>query len=348
MPQANPILVEVTRGEVVESVHRGAAAVVDRRGRLVRFWGDVNAPVYPRSAVKPLQAVALITSGAAGAFEVDTRETALACASHGGEPEHTEAVEQWLGRLGLSAASLECGAHPPSDKTTRDALTLNRGTPSPLHNNCSGKHAGFLTICRHLGFPSAGYIRFDHPVQQLVRDTLENLTGWPLADAATGIDGCGIPVFGIPLRHIAAGMMKLASGEALDQESARACEVIRGAMTAHPHLVAGTDRFCTAVMQAVPNVLVKTGAEGVFCAAVPDQGLGIALKIDDGATRAAEVAIGGVLRMVNAIDDSHFTVLRSKLEPDIPNVSGSKTGVIKTSAELVRPAPRHGPAPTEI
>jgi L-asparaginase II len=332
----NPILVEVTRGPAVESIHRGAAIVIDNAGGTVASWGNVTHPVYPRSAVKPLQAVPLIVSGAADALDVSPEEIALACASHSGEPAHTSAVDRWLHRLGYDVDTLECGAHPPVDNETSRRLMRQAEEPTQLHNNCSGKHAGFLTICRHLGFPAAGYTRPDHPVQHLIRKALEALTGCSLQNAPLGVDGCGIPVYGMPLQGIATAMMKIACPDGLDDETARAVVRIREAMIAHPHLVAGRHRFCTEVMNALaPNVVVKTGAEGVFCAAMLDQGLGVALKIDDGASRASEVAMGGVLRRLEAVGTSQFRKLAAKLEPEVRNVAGKPVGVIRASSVLL-------------
>jgi len=336
MQQANPILVEVTRDPAMESFHRGSAVVVDRNGGLVKCWGDPTSPVFPRSAVKPLQALALLTSGAARALGVSDEEIALACASHNGEPLHTAAVEQWLRRLGYAPETLECGAHAPRDKETRQQLLRENGSPSPLHNNCSGKHAGFLTICRYLGLDPAGYIGPAHPVQLLVRDTLTMLTGCRLDNTPCGVDGCGIPVYGIPLEAIATGMMKLAEPGRLDASARDAAYRIRRAMVANPYLVAGRKRFCTTVMEALaPNVLVKTGAEGVFCAAVLDQGLGVALKIDDGATRASEAALGAILRGVGAISETQYDALASTLEPAVLNVAGRRVGRVKAAEALL-------------
>lgn len=336
MQPANPILVEVTRSPAVESVHRGSAVIVDRRGRVVRFWGDMNQAIFPRSAIKPLQAIPLVRTGAARALDLSPEEIAMACASHGGEPVHTSTVHEWLTRLGLGPQDLECGAHPPTDRDSRDDLSRRGEAPTRLHNNCSGKHAGFLSVCKHLGFPAHGYTRADHPVQELVRDTLEEMTGYSLRNAARGIDGCGIPVFGIPLRGLATAMMKFTDPEHLDPETADAVCTIRSAMASHPYQVAGRDQFCTRVMAALaPNVLVKTGAEGTCCAAVLDQGVGIALKIDDGAARASEVAVGGILRCLDAMNDSQFAGLRSTLEPDVFNAAGATVGGIKASTTVM-------------
>lgn len=341
MTSVNPVLVEVTRGSAVESRHRGAAVVVDSSGAVVASWGDAERAVYPRSAIKPLQAVTLVSSGAASALDVSGEEIALACASHNGEPVHASTVAAWLERIGLGADALECGAHPPSDPESRHALYRAGRKACSLHNNCSGKHAGFLTVCRHMGFETTGYVRAGHPVQKLVRDTVAELAGCDPIGADPGIDGCGIPVYPIPLRGLATAMTAFARPEALDPARGDAVRAIRESMIAHPYLVAGRDRFCTLVIRTLaPNVLVKTGAEGVFCAVLLDRGLGIALKIDDGATRASEVTMGGVLRALDAISDSQHAELASKLEPDVRNVAGAKVGTIRPSREIVA-----GPSP---
>jgi len=335
MKQPNPILVEVTRDPRVESVHRGSAAVVDRAGRVVHSWGDIDTPVFPRSAVKPLQAMPLVTSGAAAAFDVSDAELALACASHNGEPVHTTTVQGWLKRLGYQPEMLECGAHPPRDTATRHELIRGNSTPSPLHNNCSGKHAGFLTVCRHLGMDPPGYIDAGHPLQVLVRDTLTMLTGCRLSKASCGTDGCGIPVYAMPLKAMATGMMKLAAPEHLDTVARDAARRIREAMSANPYLVAGRKRFCSTLNEALaPEVLVKTGAEGVFCAVLPAQGLGVALKIDDGATRASETALGGILRHLGAISGAQHAALAGTLEPPLANAAGRRVGCLRPAASI--------------
>ncbi|RMD63932.1 MAG: asparaginase [Alphaproteobacteria bacterium] len=281
---------------MVESRHRVAIAVVDAGGHVVLARGDVERPIYPRSAIKPLQALPLIETGAAAAFTLDDRALALACASHNGEPRHTEVVEAWLRRIGCTVADLECGVHPPYHRPTAEALIRAGQAPSALHNNCSGKHAGFLTVARHLDVPTRGYIRFEHPVQQRVLGVLEAMTGLDLGAAPRGIDGCGIPVIGIPLGNLALAMARFADPHDQPQVRQDACTRLRAAMTGEPFMVAGSGRFCTRAIEAADaRAVVKTGAEGVFCAAIPDSGLGIALKVEDGATRAAEVAMAAAL-----------------------------------------------------
>jgi len=331
---ANPVLVEAVRGNMVESRHRGACAVTDARGRLVLALGDVERPIYGRSAIKPLQALPLIETGAADAFALDARELALACASHRGEPSHVTAVEGWLARLGLSARDLECGAHAPADPASAEALLRVGAAPSALHNNCSGKHAGFLTTARHLREPTRNYIDAAHPVQRRVRAVLEAMTGLDLDAAPRGIDGCGIPVIGIPLAGLARAMARLADPTGLAPTRAAAARRILDAMAAEPSMVAGSGSFTTAVLsEAGRTVRLKPGAEGVFCAALPEQGLGIALKIADGAGRAAEVALGEILRRLGALSPEQGERLAPLLRPSLRNVAGHEIGELRPAAE---------------
>ncbi len=327
---ANPPLVEVTRGPMVESRHRAAFAVADPGGTVVLHAGDITRPVYPRSAIKPLQALALLETGAAEAFELGDAEIALACASHGGEPRHVEAVADWLARIGCSVGDLECGAHLPSTEQAMIDLVAGGGRPSALHNNCSGKHAGFLSVARHLGYPTAGYIAYEHPVQQRVLGILESMTGLDLGGAPRGIDGCGIPTLGVPLGNLALAMARLAAPD--DQPEARqaAAARVRQAMATEPFLVAGSGRFCTKVMElAGERALVKTGAEGVYCAALTTLGLGVALKIDDGAGRAAEVLMGRLLLRLGAIGDAEAGALAGTFRPPVLNRAGRRVGELR-------------------
>ena len=326
---ANPVLVETTSGAMVESRHRGAFAVVDVEGRVGASAGDTERPIYARSAIKPLQAIPLVESGAAEAFGLGDGEIALACASHRGEPRHIETVTAWLTRIGCSVADLKCGAHPPTDARALAELLGARGTPNAAHNNCSGKHSGFLTLARHLGLPTRGYIRFEHGVQQRVLGTLEVMTGLDLGGAARGIDGCGIPVIAVPLGNLALAMARLA--DPADQPEPRqvACARIRAAMAAEPFMISGTGGFCTRVIsETAGRALVKTGAEGVFCAALPEPGLGIALKIDDGAGRAAEVVMAGLLARFGLLDAAH-----ELCAPQLRNRAGTEVGELRPPAD---------------
>ena len=327
---ANPLVVEVTRGDMVESRHRAAAAILDRTGKVVEAWGDVARPVYGRSATKPIQALALIESGAADHYGLGAVEIALACASHNGEPRQVAAVTAWLARVGLGVADLECGAHLPYDEDSVAAMIRAGAKPTAAHNNCSGKHAGFLTTARHLGEPTRGYIEWDHPVQQRVLGVLGQMGGLDLSEAPRGIDGCGIPVIGMPLSNLALAMARLGDPVDLPERRADAARRIRAAMAAEPYFVAGTGRFCSTLMAVTgATVIVKTGAEGVFTAALPTLGLGVALKVDDGASRASEVALAALLRRLGLLSPAQQEELARLLSPPVLNRAGRETGRIR-------------------
>ena len=328
--QANPLLVEVTRGSMVESRHRAAYAVVDTEGKVVLRAGDPEALIYPRSAVKPLQALALVETGAAEAFDLSDQEIALACASHMGEPCHIETVTSWLDRIGCSHTDLECGPHWPYHDSSMLALLKSGQEPTAAYNNCSGKHTGFLTVARHQGHPTKGYIHYGHPVQQRVLGILESMTGCDLGQAPWGVDGCGIPTFAMPLGNVALAMARLA--EPQDQPDARqaAAVRVRKAMANHPQMVSGSGGFCTEVMKVTgERAAIKTGAEGVYCATLPDLGLGIALKVDDGAKRASTVVMGALLVRLGILDQADAERLNNTLLPRIENRAGRHVGDLR-------------------
>ena len=326
-----PIAVLVWRGAHVESEHRVAYAVADSDGRLLRSAGDIDRPVFPRSAIKPLQALALVESGAAARFAVSERELALACASHSGEPEHVRLVAAWLARLGLDASALECGAHPPRYDQSAERLVAAGHSPERLNNNCSGKHVGMITLARHLGVPVAGYSRADHPVQRRITDILRAMTG--LTDLAPpAIDGCGIPTFPIPLARLATAIARFAHPAGLPSTRAGACLRLQAAMRTHPYLVAGTDRACTDIMTVAPQVLVKSGAEGVYAAFLPKQRLGLVLKVADGANRAAPVALLALLQALRALDARASAALAHRMRPELHNHAGVVVGRIEPAA----------------
>ena len=326
-----PVAVLVRRGARVESQHRVAYAVADPDGRLLEAAGDVEREIFPRSAIKPLQALALLESGAADRFAVGERELALACASHSGEPEHVAVVRAWLARLGLDAAALECGAHPPLHGPSAQRLGAAGQPPERVHNNCSGKHAGMITVARHLGAPIAGYSRADHPVQRLIAEILRDLTGLA-ALPAPAIDGCGVPTWPIPLGRLAAALARFAHPVRLPARRAEACARMRAAMLAHPHLVAGTDRACTEIMTVAPDVVVKTGAEGAYAACLPGRRLGLVLKVEDGGGRAAVVALLALLRALRAIEGKAAAALAGRMQPELRNHAGVVVGRIEPAA----------------
>ncbi|MGH6888796.1 MAG: asparaginase [Rhizomicrobium sp.] len=328
---SNPVLVEVTRGPLIESVHRGAIAIVDAEGKTVFAIGDIAPPVYPRSALKPIQAFPLVESGAADAFGVSDEEIALACASHSGEAMHTERVAAWLVRIGLAESDLACGAHASRYEPVAEEMIRRGEKPTRIHNNCSGKHTGFLSVARHWNIGTAGYERHEHPVQQAVAKALGELAGIS-GELPWGVDGCAAPNFAIPLAAFAHALARLADPARLPSPRARAAERIVAAMMAHPELVAGTGRACTLLMRAGHGrFAVKTGAEGVYAAMVPGRGLGIALKIDDGAGRAAETAIAFLLARLGLIDADS---VRELAAAPVVNTRGTVVGERRPAAAL--------------
>jgi len=330
----NPVLVELTRGTRVESAHRGSIAVCDAKGNVYASWGDIEAAVYPRSAFKSLQALALVETGGADAFRVSPEELALACASHSGEPMHVERVERWLTRIDCKEGDLACGPHLPIYEPAAHAMIREGQKPCRVHNNCSGKHTGFLTLARHLGVSTANYERTDHPVQNLVRMTIGEICDVPPNAMPVGIDGCAAPNYAIPLRHLAQGMARLGDTNSLGDKRAKAARRLTAAWREYPELVSGTGRACTDLIRGSKGrTVVKTGAEGVFCAVLPERGLGVALKIDDGATRAAETAMARVLVLLDAADETSDLILKH-LNPRVRNWRGDDVGERRTSAAL--------------
>src|SRR3954452_23158684 len=332
---SNPILVEVLRGALVESRHTGAVAVVDAGGKPLLALGNVEIPIYPRSAVKALQALPLVESGAADLYGLGPEELALACASHSGEPDHVATATRMLSAAGLDPSALKYGAHWPIHQPSAQALARSGGTAGAGHNNCSGKHAGFLCVACATGADRAHYTEPSHPVQRLVRHTIESLTGVPLAQDDCAIDGCSAPTWALPLISLARGFARFGTGVGLTPNRASAAARLRDACAAHPWHVAGTGRFCTQVMERFgTRIFVKTGAEGVYCAALPEQGLGIAVKCDDGAGRAAEVMMAAVLvRMGRLINES------GELEPfarvTLRNWNGLEVGAVQPTQMLM-------------
>lgn len=285
---SNPIIAEVTRGDMVESRHRGFFAIVDASGKIIASAGDVATPIFPRSAIKAFQALPLLESGGAERFGLNEEEVALCCASHSGEPEHVRVARSILAKAGVDEACYECGAHMPSNKEATYELVRHGEKPLQVHNNCSGKHAGMLALAKQLGAPLEGYVKFEHPVQQAVADCLSRYTGENVKNAPRGIDGCSVPTWALPLHSVALAFARLGQGD-------EHCQRVIESAAAHPFLIAGSGRFDTKIMTAVPRLFIKGGAEGVSCGAIPHAGFGFALKCDDGAGRGADIAISQVL-----------------------------------------------------
>jgi L-asparaginase II len=327
---ANPILVEQTRGNWVENRHRGAWVVSDASGKVIASGGDIARPVFPRSAIKSIQALAMVTSGSIEKFALTDEELALACASHHGEDVHVTGVTSFLSHVGVSPSDLECGAHQPNNAVAREALRAAGKAPSALHNNCSGKHSGMLSVARALGVPTAHYVDRDHPVQKRVRAAVETVIGEQLTEDRCGTDGCSIPTWAAPLSAFAGGFARMATGQGLPSDLAEAASRIFDAATSHPLLVAGTGHFDTVVMEAFSGrVMQKGGAEGVQCGAIRNKGLGYALKIDDGNMNASVAAVASLLLRFADHDDKQRALLETFATQAIRNVRGTEVGMMR-------------------
>ena len=310
---------------MVESVHRGSIAVADGSGRIVFSLGDLETPIYPRSSLKPIQTLPLVESGAADAFGLSGEEIALACASHSGEPMHTTRVASWLARIGCGESDLACGAHPSRYEPVAEDMIKRGEKPTRIHNNCSGKHTGFLTVARHWDIATKGYERHDHPVQTAIAKILANLAGVQ-GELPWGIDGCAAPNFALPLA---------AQARAFAQMAGPRGQRIVQAMTAHPELVSGTGRVCAILMRSAKGrAAVKTGAEGFFAGIVPELDLGIAIKIDDGAGRAADTVMAAMLDRFGMLggDEAAQKILRAP----VTNTVGAVVGERRVASALIQ------------
>ncbi|PPB82560.1 asparaginase [Albidovulum inexpectatum] len=319
-------MIELWRGGLLESVHMGHAVICDETGQVVQAWGDLDAVIYPRSSCKMVQALPLVESGAADRHGLTDAHLALACASHSGAAIHTQTVERWLAAIGLSESDLRCGTHLPWDNETKNSLVCSGRQPCQLHNNCSGKHAGFLTYSRHI---KAGpeYVEPDHPMQQAVRAVFEELTGLP--SPGWGIDGCSAPNFATTVHGLARAMAFFAAARETGDARERAAHRLVRAMGANPVLVAGEGRACTELMRAIGGRgAIKTGAEAVYVAILPEIGRAVALKIVDGGTRASEAAMTALLVHLGVLDPAH-PVVRKFLDVELRSWRGLHAGEMR-------------------
>ena len=323
-------MVEIWRGDFLESQHMGHAVVCNAAGEVVEAWGDPEKVILPRSSCKMLQALPLIESGAAAAHGLTPKQLALACASHQGAAIHREMVVDWLSALGLDDDALRCGPQKPSDREEHERIIREDSPACQHHNNCSGKHSGFLTLAKHLG-AGPEYVDVDHPVQLAVREAFEDMTG--MTSPGFGIDGCSAPNFATKISAFAASLARMtAEGSGAREAASR---TLVEAMMAHPEMVAGEGRACTNLMRAMAGkAAIKTGAEAVFAAILPEKGLGIAVKIDDGSTRAAEAVITGLLVKYGALEEAHPMAQKYMTGP-IKNWRGTVTGQMRLASEFI-------------
>ncbi|MGH7604695.1 MAG: asparaginase [Gemmatimonadaceae bacterium] len=324
--------VVVTRGEGIESEHRVHAAVVGEGDELVGSARDANAFTFWRSCAKPFQVLPFLASGGFDSLEWGDEQLAISCASHGGEPEHVRLVENMLRNIGLEEGDLACGPHEPSSQRGAKMLREEGGRPSRVHNNCSGKHTAMLALARHKGWPTEGYERRDHHVQ---RGILHEIALWadvPCSRIVQAVDGCGVVVFGMTLERMARAYSRFAVAAARGEEFP--CRVV-DAMSSHPFLVGGTDRIDTALIEATDGAVVsKVGAEGVHCALLPERGIGIALKVEDGAQRAQVPALLRLLQELDALPSQLSPPLTEWLRKPVRNTRGECVGEVVVRSEL--------------
>lgn len=342
IPIAEP-LVEVRRGAITESRHRGHITAVEPNGKIVAYTGAPETVTFLRSSAKPFQAVPLLVSGAAERFGFTDQEIALACASHNGEPIHIALAASMLRKIGLGLEALKCGAHEPYSQKAAAELRVKGEAPSVLHNNCSGKHAGMLAVAKHIGAPTENYHLAENPVQLAIGRVVEQFSGIALEDLAVGIDGCGVPVFGITVKAMALAFARLVSPPPeFDVGTRRACAQIVKVMTAYPELIGGTtDRLDTEIMRAGPGKIVsKVGAEGVYTAGIVPcekwpRGLGLALKIEDGDDhRARPTAVIEALRQLDVLHDESLEAIARYAFFPVKNRVGDIVGEIRASFAL--------------
>lgn len=326
------MIVEVTRGRIVESVHRVAAAAVGDDGRAIFAAGDVERPVYLRSAAKPLIAAAAIEAGVVRRFGLEPREIAVMASSHFGEPFHVEAVASILHKTGFGIEDLQCGTHLPYNEAAARALIRSGTAPNALYNNCSGKHAGILALCKSIGADPATYLDPGNPAQRRIlalcaRLSDDNPDTWPL-----GVDGCGIPVYATSLRRAALSFARIATLRGIADADAEALRTVRDAMIAYPEYVAGTDEFDTVLMRAAGGrIACKGGAEGVHAVAAVDAGIGYASKVRDGTGRARGPSTIAVLQHLGVVDDALAERLAPFGRPVVYNRAGRAVGEIRVA-----------------
>jgi L-asparaginase II len=325
-------MVELWRDPIVESVHFGAAAVANANGEIIDGWGDVDVITYPRSSLKPVQAIALVETGAARAFELTQQHLALACASHRGEPFHTELASSWLENLSLDEDALACGPDLPADPKAMASVMRSGGSARRVYHNCSGKHCGFLTVSRHHAWPIEGYNELQHPSQQLYLEALSELAACDASRFAFGVDGCTLPAVALPLSTMARAMARFAAARASSPGRRSAMQAIHEAMRMHPEYVSGTDQPSVLIARATRGrVIVKTGAEGYMMVYAPEQGIAVTLKIADGTARPRTPALIAILSATRLLDESEGRELVALAEPAVLDSAGRKVGRLRTS-----------------
>jgi L-asparaginase II len=326
-----PLSVEVSRGNTMESHHHVMAVVLDEQGHVVGEWGPSSFLTFPRSAIKMLQALPLLESGAAEAYHLEDRHICLACASHRGEKTHINGVAEFMKKAGIKESQLACGPHLPFDEGTAHEMIRQGLKPTPIVNNCSGKHTGMIATCLHLKENPQGYESYDHSQQVRVRRTLSEVMGLDVSKAPYGIDGCGIPTYAVPLKNLAQGMRSLISPRESAERGFAARKILE-AVQREPFYLSGSDDFNTdLIVKTEGRCVIKGGAEGVYCGVIPAMGLSFALKAEDGSSRASQAATGYLLQKLGALREPEAIALKNSLNPKIKNWKGLEVGQIRVT-----------------
>ncbi len=335
---------DATRGDIVESVHYGAAAVVNAEGRLVAHIGDPDMVTYLRSSAKPFQSIPFLEEGGADRFHLNTEEVAILCASHSGTDEHVRVARGFLEKIGVNESLLQCGTHPPTDKTTRNRIIQAGEKLLPIRHNCSGKHTGMLAYAQMHGYELDNYFEIQHPVQQKILSVLCEITDTPVGQVSVGIDGCSVPTFAIPLRNAALGYAHLADPHDMYPSRVTACKMIISCMTENPWIIAGPGKFDTRLMEvAGKKVMTKTGAEGYQALSIlPDAikpgspAMGVALKVSDGDLdgRVRPIVIIEILNQLGVLNQDELNALNLFFSRLISNNRHLLVGEYRTNFRL--------------
>ncbi len=332
----NPILVEVLRGEVVESFHRGVVCVVDGNNKILFSLGDINQLCYPRSAMKFIQHIPLLESGAVSKFGFTLKEIAVMCGSHNAEKMHLDTVSSILSKIGLSETSLKCGAHYPMLNDDLVNMYQQDKKPTDLYNNCSGKHAGFLAYCVYNGLDTSDYLNPNHPLQQHIKKVCAEMYEVSEESMQYAIDGCSAPVYSVSVLHQAIGYKNLCVSTKFGEARKYACQTIIEAVSTFPEMVAGSNRYCTDMMRICGDEIVgKTGAEGIYCMSVYNKEIGICIKIDDGKMLPQYNVAQAIIDSLSLFSSEKLAPLQKYLQEDILNWNQLKTGELRPSGQLI-------------
>ncbi|MDN4606575.1 asparaginase [Sporosarcina highlanderae] len=329
------VLVNVERGPLVESMHRGSIAVVNAKGDVIARVGDMDNVIFARSSMKPLQTLPIIETGAADHFQFEDADLSLCCASHNGERQHTDRAASILSRIGLEVADLQCGTHPPRFQKAFEEVIREGKEITPIYNNCSGKHSGMLATAIHMNESVEDYYKVEHPVQQRILSVISELTDVPVDDIQIGIDGCGVPVHGVPLKNLALSFARMADPSELDESRRTSIDRVTKAMMNAPEMVGGTSRFCTDFMKHMGGRMFgKVGAEGVYCVGVPEVGIGIAVKIEDGNSRATNAVVLEILDQLKLLTEQEKKNLASYHFPELLNARKETIGSLRPAFSI--------------